>query len=309
MIDFTPAGRNADGAVQYAQNPGGAPANVAAALAKLGRRTAFIGKVGFDPFGRYVRGILEQSQVGTEGLVFTEDAHTTLAFVHLDEQGDRSFSFCRKPGADQLLEPNEVRLELIEDAKLFHFGSLSMTHEPARSATMKAVTHAQNSGKLISYDPNLRASLWKDLQLARSMIEAGLRAADIVKLSEEELLFMTGESDPGRATRKLCDQYHIPLLFVTLGAKGCFFRLGDHVGWHDGYAVNVVDTTGAGDAFMAAVLFRITTFDAPIGEMSIEEAKRIAAFANAAGALTTSRKGAIPACPDLAEITALLNKH
>ncbi|MCU6712612.1 carbohydrate kinase [Paenibacillus sp. J5C_2022] len=224
LIDFTPHGVSDQGQPLFERNPGGAPANVLAALAKLGRKTAFIGAVGNDDFGRYLAETLENSGINTSGMVYTDEARTTLAFVQLDRTGDRSFTFYRKPGADQLLKSEDVHAALVQEAKVFHFGSITLTDEPSRTATLKSAAIARRHGALISYDPNLRLSLWRDAEHARTAIMEGLQLADVVKLSEEELHFLTGTSELEKGSSLLMEQYGIALLFVTMGADGSYCR-------------------------------------------------------------------------------------
>jgi sugar/nucleoside kinase (ribokinase family) len=304
LIDFTPV--EGEGNPQFQQNPGGAPANVCAALAKLGRKTAFLGKVGQDQFGRYLRDVLDAYQIETKGLKMSEETRTTLAFVHLDKQGDRSFSFYRNPGADQMLTVEDLDLQLIDQAKFFHFGSLSMTHDPARTATWEAIRYAQKQGKRISYDPNLRPALWPNLDEARDVILSAMPYADVVKISDEELEFLTGTQDLVAGTRELYKQSLVPLICVTLGANGCFYRSGDMVGTVEAFPVQAVDTTGAGDGFLAGLLHGILNIDKQLPYFSVEELQSVIRFANAVGALATTRKGAIPAMPTLAEAADLL---
>lgn len=306
LIDFTPAGTNEYGYQSFSANPGGAPANVMAALAQWGRKTGFIGKVGQDTFGDFLREVLQKAGLDTRGLVASETYRTTLAFVHLKDDGDRSFSFYRNPGADMMLTPEEVRTDIIGEAGLLHFGSVSLTDEPSASATLHAVRTARGLGKLISYDPNLRPALWKSLDEAKARIREGLELAHIVKLSEEELEFLTGDTDLEAGTGKLYREYRIPLILVTLGAEGSFFRLGEECRRVPGRPVQAVDTTGAGDCYLAGFLFRLMAADIPVDEWSADAVAEMAAFANAAGALITLKKGAIPAIPRLEEVEAFL---
>ncbi|AFH60858.1 sugar kinase [Paenibacillus mucilaginosus K02] len=307
LIDMTPAGTSDKGYPLYESNPGGAPANVLAALSKLGKRTAFIGKVGADGFGTYLRDTLQECEIDTSGLIFTEEANTTMAFVHLSADGDRSFSFFRKPGADRLLEAGEVRGELLEQSRIFHFGSISMTHEPSAEATRFAVSGAKAAGALISYDPNLRMPLWSDAAHAKAMMEYGLGCADVVKISEEELEFLTGLTDLADGSQQLAERFGIPLILVTLAEKGSFYRFGGATGLVPGFAVNTVDTTGAGDAFLGGVLYGLLEKDRRLSELQEEEVRQVVTFANAVGALATTVKGAIPAMPDLAAIRRLMD--
>lgn len=308
LIDFTPAGKSETGEVRFEQNPGGAPANVLSALAKLGKRTAFIGKVGNDQFGHYLHSVLQKNKINTDSVAFTEDINTTLAFVHLNDQGDRSFSFYRNPGADMMLRESEIDLEMIANSSIFHFGSISMTHEPSASATLKAVAFAKENGLLISYDPNLRVNLWSDLNHAKNMIEMGLKYADILKISEEELEFITGTKDLTKGSEYIFSHFSTKLIFVTLGSKGCFYRLGHEIGKCSGYEIESIDTTGAGDAFLAGVLYQIIENNKVITDLSLKDVEQMVSFANAVGALATTKKGAIPAMPTLEEILSLYKK-
>jgi sugar/nucleoside kinase (ribokinase family) len=308
LIDFTPAGKSETVEVRFEQNPGGAPANVLSALAKWGKRTAFIGKVGNDQFGHYLNSVLQKNIIDTSGVVFTDDVNTTLAFVHLNDQGDRSFSFYRNPGADMKLHESEIDLEMISNSRIFHFGSISMTHDPSASATLKAVSFAKENGLLISYDPNLRVNLWNDLNHAKNMIEAGLKYADILKISEEELEFITGTKDLSKGSEYIFSHFYTKLIFVTLGSKGCFYRLGHETGKCCGYEIESIDTTGAGDAFLAGVLYQIIEINKDIMDLSTKDVEQMVSFANAVGALATTKKGAIPAMPSLEDIQGLYTR-
>ncbi|WP_152395234.1 carbohydrate kinase family protein [Paenibacillus guangzhouensis] len=306
LIDFTPYGKSEHGQPLFERNPGGAPANVVAAIARLGRTSGFIGKVGQDAFGHGLRDALASSGVDTTGLVMSATANTTLAFVHLAEDGDRSFSFYRNPGADQLLTVDEVPFVRIAAAKVFHFGSISMTDEPVRSATLAAVQHAKQHGVLVSFDPNLRPALWASEALAKELIGVGLGLADVVKVSEEELEFLTGTVDLEAGSKLLCDQFKIQLLLVTRGGAGSFYRAGSRIGEHVGFAVQAIDTTGAGDAFMAGAIYSILQAGQSITAWSPDQLDSLLTFANAMGALATTRKGGIPAMPTLAEVEGLI---
>jgi len=302
LIDFTPSGLSHAGNLLFERNPGGAPANVLACLAKLGKKTCFIGKVGNDQFGNFLKETLLESNIDASGLVFSDSVNTTLAFVHLDKNGDRSFSFYRNPGADMTLSENELCLNLIDCARIFHFGSVSMTGEPSRSATLKAVSYAKEKGSMISYDPNLRIPLWNSLDEARKVIVKGLEYANILKLSEEELQFITGESDLEKGTCQIFEEYGIGLIFVTLGKNGSFFRLGKNTGYSPAYDVATLDTTGAGDAFLGGALYKILEKGRSISDLTADDVSDFIKFANAAGSLATVKKGAIPAMPTLDEI-------
>lgn len=302
LIDFTPDGKSDMGMPLFSQNPGGAPANVLVQNALLGGRTAFLGKVGADGFGHFLRETMERSGIDTGGLVTSEEVHTTLAFVQLDERGDRSFSFYRKPGADILLSAGEVDEKRIRESHIFHFGSLSLTDEPARSATLAALAAARAGGCLISYDPNYRPPLWPSEAEARRWMLEVLPFADIVKVSGEEMTLLTGATGLEEGTARLAAQGSA-LVLVSLGEEGAFYRLGDFRGRVPTYRVDTVDTNGAGDAFLGAVLHRLKgkTLSGLRG-MDETELWDIVEFGNAAGALTTTARGAIPAMPDLARI-------
>jgi fructokinase len=306
LIDFTPNGSSERGNILYERNPGGAPANVLATLAKMGKKTAFIGKVGRDKFGFFLEETLQKNFVDTSGLLFSESSNTTLAFVHLNEDGDRSFSFYRKPGADLTLEASEIEFSLIAKGKIFHFGSVSMTDDPSRSATLSAVKYAKAQGLIISYDPNLREPLWRSLEEARTIISLGLIYTDLLKVSEKELHFLTGILDLSSASKWIQVKYDIPLIFVTLGNKGCFFRSLEAVGMVPAYLVQAIDTTGAGDAFLGAILYKIIEIQKELSSLTITDLEDCVRFANATGALSTTKKGAIPSLPNLKQIKELM---
>jgi fructokinase len=306
LIDFTPYGRSKAGQPLFERNPGGAPVNVVAALAKLGKKTGFIGKVGNDPFGVYLRDALLHVGVSDKGLVATDEAHTTMAFVQLDSNGDRSFHFARTPGADQLLRADEVNLTMLADTRIFHFGSISMTSEPAYTATIKTVQVAKELGALITYDPNWRPSLWRDEEHALEVIHVGLSLANVVKVSEEELFFLTDEQDIEKAARHIVEQYGLTLLLITAGGAGSFYQMKDWWGKVESFSVQTMDTTGAGDAFFGALLYEILDLGKPLQAWQEEDLQEVLRFANAAGALATTRKGAIPSLGTLEEIHTLV---
>lgn len=301
LVDFTPHGRSQAGNEIFERNPGGAPANVLAELTKLGGKGAFIGKVGNDHFGNFLKEVLNNAGIISEGLKFSDDANTTLAFVHLDDKGDRNFSFYRKPGADLMLEEKDIDFKLIDDAAIFHFGSLSMTDEPARSATFKAVEYAKQKGKLISYDPNWRPPLWRSPDEAKQMMSMGVKYADILKVSDDEMELLTGEKDLGKGSKILFEQ-DVTLVIVTLGARGCYYRFAGGTGHINTYDTKVVDTTGSGDAFTGAMLYNICRLGKPLSHACRDDIEKILDFANAAGALCASKKGAIPAMPTVEEV-------
>ena len=301
LIDLTQTGSSPDGFPAFTAFPGGAPANVAVAAARLGTDAAFIGKTGSDSFGRQLRQTLADNKVDVSGLYETPDAPTTLAVVSVDEKGERSFSFYRSPGADTLLTAEEAVKALVsfEDAPVFfHVGSLSLTSEPSREATFEAVRYAKTAGSLISYDPNYRASLWSSEKEAKERMRSLLPYVDIIKLSEEELPLLTDTSDP-RSGSIILSRQGISLVLITLGENGAFYRCSDETGLVPGRRVDVADTNGAGDTFLGALLTRLLSENEKkpvIGPA--EKIKDCVAFANNAAALTCMKSGAIPAMPD-----------
>jgi sugar/nucleoside kinase (ribokinase family) len=307
LIDFTPYGLSENNQTLFEQNPGGAPANVLASLSKWGMKTAFLGKVGDDPFGHELKQTLKSANMDVEGLHCSKEAPTTLAFVQLSRTGERSFSFYRNPGADQLLTSGEVKYEKIARASIFHFGSISMTHEPSRSATIQAVQYAKKNGKIVSFDPNLRVSLWDDLDTAKEQIFQGMSFADILKLSIEELEFLTGTLDLVAGTEQIRKTFPICVILVTLGREGSFARMGDTTVRVPGFDVQAIDATGAGDAFLAGILYQV--LKCPYDRWNSEILESALRFANAAGALATTKKGAIPAIPSLQYITELVERE
>ena len=308
LIDMTQCGRDGNGNAMFAAYPGGAPANVAVAAARLGASTGFIGKVGDDAFGRSLEQTLKNEGVGVAGLYTCSDVPTTMALVSIDETGDRDFSFYRDPGADTQLTSGEALEALGKDLpKVLHVGSLSMTTEPSREACLRAVAFAREKGILISYDPNYRSALWKSGEIAVKMMKSLLPMADILKVSEEEMLMLTGSADLEEGSRILSDSGP-SLVMVTLGPKGVFARCGDSTVSVPPYDVVVADTNGAGDTFLGAMLMQITREDSE-AEDTVREGEgsavsldrgtllRMVTWANKAAALTCSRHGAIPAMP------------
>lgn len=308
LIDFTPSGHSEKGHVLFETNPGGAPANVLAALSRLNKKTAFIGKVGQDQFGHLLKCVLEDQKIDNSNLLFSETVNTTLAFVHLDEKGDRSFSFYRNPGADIMLEKDEIDEETIQQSRIFHFGSLSLTNEPAAAATFTALEYAQKHKVTVSYDPNLRIPLWRSHDEAKRQILKGFEYADIVKISEEELEFLTGYCDVAKGTEVLQEQYGTAVIFVTLGPEGCFYRSKHVSGQKEGYEVNVVDTTGAGDAFVGGVLYQFLEINKPLDHLTVADFEEMVTFANLMGALTTEGKGGIPSIPTIDQVERFLKR-
>jgi fructokinase len=302
LIDFTPNSVNKQGMALFARNPGGAPANVLAMISRLGARTAFLGKVGHDVFGNFLAQTLKDAGIDTSGLLVDPAVLTTLAFVHLSEAGDRSFSFYRKNGADLMLRPEELKLDLIDKGKIFHFGAVSLTGEPCRSTVHAAVNYAHKQGKIISYDPNYRPPLWNSVEEAKIEMYRLIDRSDILKVSEEEMVLLTGEEDLEKGAAKLRD-LGPSIVLISLGARGAYFSVKTGSKILPAYDVGTIDTTGAGDAFFGAVLFRIRDkTKQEIRNISCDELADIVDFANAAGSLATEKMGAIPSMPSLEEI-------
>lgn len=306
LIDFVPtvSGVSLIEAPAFKKAPGGAPANVAAGLSKLGVSCAFLGKVGEDAFGLFLKETLDEVGVDTSGLVFSKEARTALAFVSLRANGEREFMFYRHPSADMLYRPDEVAVELIRSAKIFHLGSISLISEPSRSATLAALEVAHEAGLLISYDPNLRLALWPDTTAAKTGMLSIWKKTSLIKVSEEELTFLTGENDTTKAVESLWHK-DLRLLVVTQGKDGCLYFTPDFRGNLPGFQVRVVDTTGAGDGFVAGLLRGL--LKNPSALQSESELRSVCRFANAVGALTTTQRGAIPALPTLVEVESFIN--
>ena len=300
LIDLTQSGTNELGIPVFAANPGGAPANLAVAAARLGAASAFIGKVGTDSFGTFLRNTLIENHVDVTGMVTDQKNRTTLAVVALDKFGERTFSFYRDPSADVNLQVEEIREEQLKNTRFLHFGSVSLTTDPARSATLHAAKTAKQHGALISYDPNYRASLWSDEATAIERMLEPLDMVDVLKVSDEELPLLTGTDDLDRGSAMLADK-GIRLVLVTLGAKGAYYRYGDKTGHVPGVKVTVGDTNGAGDTFFGATLAQLAKFDG-LDNLSAQDIEKIVVVANKAAAITTSRHGAIPAMPSYEEV-------
>lgn len=306
LIDFTENGASAQGNPLLEANPGGAPCNVLAMLQKLGKRTAFVGKVGRDMFGAQLREAAEGAGICMDYLLEDTHVHTTLAFVKTFPNGDRDFSFYRDPGADMMLRSDELPLEAIKKARIFHFGTLSMTHPDVRFATRTAVTVAKEAGALISFDPNLRPPLWYDLEEAREQIAWGLSHCDILKIADNELEFMTGETDFDKGAAKLREQYpNIKVLNVTAGADGSYsYTRGRRVFVPSFRLGGTIETTGAGDTFCACVLNYVLEHGAD--DLSEAQLTDMLRFANAAAYLVTTKKGAIRSMPEREEVESIL---
>lgn len=301
LIDFTEHGISENGMRLFEQNAGGAPANVLAAAAKFGCRTAFIGKVGNDMHGRFLAKTLTDAGIDTSGLVMADDVFTTLAFVALSPSGERDFSFARKPGADTLLCSSEIQVSALESTKILHVGSLSLTDEPARGATYYAVTTAKSAGAMISYDPNYRASLWPNRETAQKRIREIIPYIDIMKLSDEETELLTDISDPQEAALQL-NQLGVSCVAVTLGARGALVCINGATALIPGYTVPVIDTTGAGDAFWGGFLYKLLKLGKPPAMITLDDATAFARWGNAAAALCIGKRGAIPAMPSYADV-------
>lgn len=304
LIDFAMSGQSGEGNNMFEACPGGAPCNVLAMLNKLDKKTAFIGKVGNDQFGKLLKNTIDEIGIESKGLLLDEQVNTTLAFVHTFPDGDREFSFYRRPGADMMLTEEEVNYDLIRQAKIFHFGTLSMTDEPVRSATKKALDIAKESGCLISFDPNLRPPLWESLDTAKEMMEYGFGYCDILKISDNEIQFVSGKEDYDEGIRYLQGKYQIPLIFLTLGKEGSRAYYRDMRVEQGGFALETIETTGAGDTFCGSSLSGI--LDRDFANLTERDLKEMLTFSNAAAALITTKKGAIRAMPERCEVEKLL---
>lgn len=305
LIDFTESGESGQGNPLLEANPGGAPCNVLAMLNKLGRKTAFIGKVGNDSFGKMLAKTVAESGTDTSNLLFDEKVHTTLAFVHTFEDGEREFSFYRDPGADMMLTEDDVKDEILESTKIFHFGTLSSTREKPREATRYAIDKAKEAGALISFDPNLREPLWDSLDDAKREIEYGLSKCDILKISDNELEFVTGLTDYDKAVQTLKDKYGIPVIFLTLGKDGSAAYYKDIVVKKSAFTkIKAIEKTGAGDTFEGCALNFILEYG--VEGLDEEKLSQLLTFANAGASLITARKGALKVMPEREDIEKLI---
>ncbi len=302
LIDFTENAVSSQGNPMFEANPGGAPCNVLAMLNKLGKKTAFMGKVGKDQFGVMLRNVLNKLGIGTEALYEDEDVRTTLAFVHTAEDGDRDFAFYRNPGADMMLDVSEVREEMIVDAKIFHFGTLSMTHEGVREATKKGLRIAREHDILISFDPNLRPPLWKSLDEAKEQILYGLGQCDILKISDDEILFVSGCDTIEAGVDWIRERYgNIRLLLATLGKEGSYAYYKDQKVMAKPFLnPNTIETTGAGDTFCACILNYV--LEHGLDELNEKDLLEMLTFANGASSLITTRRGALKVMPEKEEV-------
>ena len=308
LIDFTENGLSGQGNPLLEANPGGAPCNVLAMLNRLGKKTAFIGKVGNDQFGKMLKEVVEESGTDVSGLAMDEQVHTTLAFVHTFPDGDREFSFYRNPGADMMLTKEEVDPELIKKARIFHFGTLSSTHAGVRVATRYAIDVAKENGLLVSFDPNLREPLWESLDQAKEEILYGMSKCDILKISDNEMEFMTGTTDYNKGVEMLREQFDIPLICVTLGREGSRAFYKDMIVEAAPFVrEDTIETTGAGDTFEACTLNYI--LEHGLEDLTEENLKEMLTFANAGASIITTRKGALKVMPEKAEIEKVIRER
>lgn len=291
----------------FEQNPGGAPANALAVFAKFGEKVAFIGKVGNDMHGLFLKETMEKAGIDTKGMIISDKVFTTLAFVSLNEQGEREFSFARKPGADTCLMEQEVNVDIIKDSKILHIGSLSLTDEPCRSATFYALQQAKDAGKIISYDPNYRALLWESVESAIAGMRSPLDYVDVMKISDEETKLLTDIEDPEEAAKALLAK-GVSLVAVTLGKDGAYVCTKEGGAVVPGFESKVVDTTGAGDSFWGGFLYQLAKSGKRPEEVTLEEAKTFARFGNAVASLCVEKRGGIPAMPTMEQVTERLGK-
>ena len=306
LIDFNTIQTDEMGYPTLEGHPGGATINCLATLNKFGAEAAFIGKAGNDAFGKMLLHTMQQSGIETSGVILTDEAFTTLAFVTLDETGDREFSFARKPGADLLLRFEEVDLSIFDGADVFHFGTVSMTEEPSRETTKKLVNFARSKGILIGYDPNLRKNLWRSLDDARDAMLWGLEHADVVKISDEEIEFLF-DAEPEAGAKLILDRYPVQLVYATCGAKGCFYRSRNANGFTPAMkGLHVIDTCGAGDIFGGSAMFRLLQKGKSPDELSKDDLDDITRFASVAAGLSTQKHGGISSIPALEDVLSSL---
>ena len=301
LIDFTENGTSSQGNPLMEANPGGAPCNVLAMLERLGKKTAFIGKVGKDMFGEQLKAAVEEVGIDTRNLIMDETVHTTLAFVHTYPDGDRDFSFYRDPGADMMLTKDEVQKDLIENSRIFHFGTLSSTHEGVREATRHAIDLAKEAGCIVTFDPNLRPPLWKSLEDARKEIEYGMTKCDVLKISDNEVEFLFGTSDYDKGAALIREKYHIPLVLITMGKEGSRAYYKDlRVEAAPFLQENTIETTGAGDTFCASALNYV--LEHGLEDLTEDNLMELLTFADAAASLIKKKKGALRVMPSRQEV-------
>ncbi len=306
LIDFTMNGQSEQGNNMFEACPGGAPCNVLALLNKMGKKTSFLGKVGKDQFGTLLRDTITEAGIDASHLMIDDKVNTTLAFVHTFPDGDREFSFYRNPGADMMLTEDEVDPAFIAQTKLFHFGTLSMTHDGVRAATKKAVQAAKDAGCLVSFDPNLRPPLWSSLDLAKEQMEYGFGVCDILKISDNEIQFVSGKEDYDEGIAYLQEKYNIPLILLTMGKSGSRAYYKGKCVERPGFAVKAIETTGAGDTFCGSSLNYIVEHG--LEDLTEDQLGELLTFANAAAAIVTTKKGAIRSMPERAEVEALIGE-
>lgn len=315
LIDMTNNGMSERGNTLFEANPGGAPCNVLAMLNKLGRKVGFIGKVGDDIFGHKLKKILDEVGIDTKNLIIDRDARTTLAFVQTLEDGDRDFSFYRNPGADMMLKKEDVDVDLLRDTKIFHFGTLSMTHEDVREATKYAIEEAKKAGAIISFDPNLREPLWNCLDDAKEQVLYGLAKCDVLKISDNEIQWLTGEKDYTAGVRRIREKYNIPLIMVSLGKEGSRAYYKQPTIEDDEIIVevkpflqkNTIETTGAGDTFNGCILHYV--LEKGLNDLKEEDLKEMLTFANGAASIVITRNGALRVMPDPKEVTEMIKYY
>lgn len=305
LIDFTENGVSGQGNTIFEANPGGAPCNVLAMLNQLGRKTAFMGKVGVDIFGNKLKGVLDEVGIDTSALLMDPDVRTTLAFVQTFADGDRDFSFYRNPGADMMLKEEELKTDMLSECEIFHFGTLSMTHDEVRRATKKAIALAKENGALISFDPNLRPPLWSSLDLAKEQVAYGLGQCDVLKISDNEIQWFTGKEDYDEGIAVLQETYHIPLILLSLGKEGSrAYYKGLRVEKAPYLQENTIETTGAGDTFGGSCLHFVLKYG--LDNLDEEKLLEMLSFANGAASLITTRKGALKVMPEVDEVKKLI---
>ena len=305
LIDFTENGISGQGNTIFEANPGGAPCNVLAMLNKLGHKTAFMGKVGVDIFGNKLKAVLDEVGIDTSALVMDPDVRTTLAFVQTFADGDRDFSFYRNPGADMMLKEEELKTDMLSECEIFHFGTLSMTHDEVRRETKKAIALAKENGALISFDPNLRPPLWSSLDLAKEQVAYGLGQCDVLKISDNEIQWFTGKEDYDEGIAVLQETYHIPLILLSLGKEGSrAYYKGLRVEKAPYLQENTIETTGAGDTFGGSCLHFVLKYG--LDNLDEEKLLEMLSFANGAASLITTRKGALKVMPEVDEVKKLI---
>lgn len=306
LIDFTENGISTQGNGMFEANPGGAPCNVLAMLQKLGHKTAFIGKVGDDIFGHRLSAVLKETGIDTANLLTDKQVRTTLAFVETKEDGDRDFSFYRNPGADMMLSKEEINEEILGDTQIFHFGTVSMTQEPVRSATRWAACKAKEMGAVISFDPNLREPLWDSLEEAKEQVHFGLSVCDVLKISDNEIVWLTGKTDYTEGIREIQKTYQIPLILLSMGKDGSRAYYGNQVAEAAPFLQETtIETTGAGDTFGGCCLHYLLKYG--LYELTEEQLQEMLTFANAAASIITTRKGALRVMPEIGEIERLIH--